>query len=64
MPTENEKESGQRTWLGMPVGSDWKNWYKGMFWNASDDRIFPPKRAGVGWGFNFRALLKKMKVVK
>jgi hypothetical protein len=29
----------QRTWMGMPVNWDWKNWNKGV-WNADDHRLF------------------------
>lgn len=49
----------QRRFAGMPVSWDWKNWYKGV-WNPQDDRLFPPRRVGIGWSINFAALLKKM----
>ncbi|MGO9702729.1 MAG: DUF5808 domain-containing protein [Xanthobacteraceae bacterium] len=49
----------QRTFAGMPVSWDWKNWTKGV-WNAEDRRLFPPKRVGIGWTINFRELLRRL----
>ena len=46
----------------MPVSWDWRNWYKGI-WNPEDRRLFPPKRFGIGWTFNFRELLRRLRVV-
>jgi hypothetical protein len=46
----------------MPVSWDWRNWYKGM-WDPEDRRLFPPKRFGIGWTFNFRELLRRLRVV-
>lgn len=57
------KTPEQRTFAGMPVNWDWKNWHKGM-WNPEDDTLFPPKRVGIGWTVNFHAVLKKAKLVK
>ncbi|HKH81328.1 MAG TPA: DUF5808 domain-containing protein [Methylovirgula sp.] len=54
--TEDEE---QRTFQGMPVNWDWKNWTKG-FWNSEDERLFPPKRVGVGWTINFYELFKRL----
>jgi len=52
----------QRTWMGMPVNWDWKNWNKAM-WNADDHRLFPPKRVGIGWTINVHELLRRLRVV-
>jgi uncharacterized membrane protein len=52
----------QRTFLGMPVNWDWKNWNKG-FWNAQDHRLFPPKRVGIGWTINLRELLRRLRIL-
>jgi uncharacterized membrane protein len=49
----------QRSFLGMPVNWDFKNWYKGM-WNADDHRLFPPRRVGFGWTINFREVLRRL----
>jgi uncharacterized membrane protein len=49
----------QRTFLGMPVNWDWKNWKKSM-WNPDDERLFPPKRIGIGWTINFYELFKRL----
>jgi uncharacterized membrane protein len=56
-------KSSQKTWAGMPVSWDTKNWYKGL-WNPEDERLFPPKRVGIGWSFNFHALLKKLRILR
>jgi hypothetical protein len=64
--SDEKQEPGKgapKTWAGMPVSWDWKHWYKGL-WNAEDDRPFPPKRVGVGWTINVRALLKKLRTLK
>jgi len=47
-PEQGPNHDSQRTWAGMPVSWDWKNWNKGV-WNAQDHRLFPPKRVGIGW---------------
>jgi len=61
---EKDPDHGpQRTFAGMPVSWDWKNWNKGV-WNAEDRRLFPPKRVGIGWTINFRELLRRLGVVK
>ena len=52
-----------RTWAGVPVSWDWKNWNKGV-WNAQDHRLFPPKRVGIGWTINFREVLRRLRVVQ
>ena len=52
----------QRTWMGMPVNWDWKNWNKGV-WNTDDQRLFPPKRVGIGWTINIHELLRRLRVV-
>ena len=60
--SDKQKEFVKK-WLGMPVRWERKNMFKN-FWNAQDDRIFPPKHFGVGWDINFLALLKGMGIVK
>ena len=49
----------QRTWMGIPVNSDWKNWNKGV-WNTDDHRLFPPKRVGIGWTI-YTPLLRRLR---
>ncbi len=53
----------QKTFAGMPMNWDWKNWSKN-FWNPEEEQIFPPKRVGIGWSLNFHAALKKVGLVK
>jgi uncharacterized membrane protein len=47
----------------MPVNWEWRNFNKGV-WNPEDERLFPPKRVGIGWTINFHALLKKIGIIK
>jgi uncharacterized membrane protein len=61
-PEHDPHQNQQRTWAGMPVNWDWKNWNKGV-WNAQDHRLFPPKRVGIGWTINFRELLRRLRIV-
>jgi uncharacterized membrane protein len=63
MQKQEEDQKSQKTWAGMPVNWDLKNWYKGM-WNPHDDTLFPPKRFGIGWTINFHALLKRAHILK
>ena len=63
MTDRNKDSKTQKTFLGMPVNSDWKHWYKGM-WNPDDSALFPPKRLGIGWTINFHAVMKKLKILK
>lgn len=58
-----EDQEEKKTFAGMPVNWDWKNWHKGL-WNPDDDHLFPPKRIGIGWTINFHELLKRMRVMK
>jgi len=58
-----QRTSSERTWAGIPVSWDWKNWNKGV-WNAQDHRLFPPKRVGIGWTINFREVLRRLRVIK
>ncbi len=60
---KRKKSSKQKTWLGMPVSWDTKNWSKGI-WNPEDKRLFPPKRLGIGWTINVHAVLKKLRLLK
>jgi hypothetical protein len=30
-------------------------------WDPADDRIFPPKNYGYGWGFNTAALVRRLR---
>lgn len=53
----------QKTWLGMPVNWDYKNWHKGI-WDPNDPTLFPPKRFGIGWTINFHELLKRARIIK
>jgi uncharacterized membrane protein len=62
MSNPEQNPNPQRTFAGMPVSWDTKNWYKGM-WNADDHRLFPPKRVGIGWTINFRELLRRLRLV-
>lgn len=63
MKKQDKDQNTQKTWAGMPVNWDWKNWHKGI-WNPEDDTLFPPKRVGIGWTINFQALLKKAHLIK
>lgn len=53
-----KKNEPKKKFLGMPVQWDWRN-VGADIWNPDDDRVFPPKRFGIGWSLNFHALLKK-----
>ena len=55
-----ERESADAEFFGLPMNWDWRQIHKDI-WNPQDDRIFPPKRFGIGWGFNVHALVKKMR---
>ncbi len=59
---QDPNKTSQRTWMGMPVNWDWKNWNKAM-WNTDDHRLFPPKRVAVGWTINVHELLRRLRVV-
>ena len=62
--SEKEAENKpSKTFLGMPMQWDFKNLHKDI-WNQQDNRVFPPKRFGIGWGLNFHALLKKARLIK
>jgi uncharacterized membrane protein len=63
MENQNKDQKTQKMSAGMPVNWDWKNWYKGIL-NSEDDKLFPPKRVGVGWTINFHALLKRTRILK
>ena len=41
---------------------EFKNALKDI-WNPEENRLFPPKHFGVGWGLNFHVLAKKLKLV-
>ena len=30
-------------------------------WNPKEERVFPPKQFGLGWGLNFASLFEKFK---
>jgi len=62
-PSHDPQRTSQKTWAGIPVSWDWKNWSKGV-WNAQDHRLFPPKRVGIGWTINFHEVLRRLRVVK
>ena len=61
-PEQDPRQNPQRTFAGIPVSWDTKNWYKGM-WNADDHRLFPPKPVGIGWTINFREVLRRLRVL-
>jgi uncharacterized membrane protein len=62
-PGESPRQTPpQKTFAGMPVNWDWKNWNKGV-WNAEDHRLFPPKRIGIGWTINFHEVLRRLRVI-
>jgi uncharacterized membrane protein len=61
-PERDPNNGRPRTWMGMPVSWDWKNWNKAM-WNTDDHRLFPPKRVGIGWTINFYELLRRLRIV-
>lgn len=58
-----DQEKEQKSFLGMPMNWDLKNWHSAM-WNPNDDDLFPPKSFGIGWTINFHAVLKRLQVVK
>ena len=60
---DSQRTLSKKTWAGIPVSWDWKNWNKGV-WNAQDHRLFPPKRVGIGWTINFREVLRRLRIVK
>jgi hypothetical protein len=59
---ERARQAANVPWH-MPVNWDWKNYNKGV-WNPDDERLFPPKRVGIGWTINFHALLKTIGMIK
>lgn len=60
MPRKNSKqEKEQLRFFGMPMKWDWQNFHKDI-WNPQDNRVFPPKHFGIGWGFNVAALWKRL----
>jgi len=54
----------QQSFLGIPMNWDW-NVQKILrnYWNAEDERIFPPKVFGIGWDVNGHALLRRLGVL-
>jgi hypothetical protein len=65
----SDKQSGQggdqppsQRILGVPYGTKrpTPESLKHAVWKQDDDRVFPPKRLGVGWGLNLRALARKL----
>jgi uncharacterized membrane protein len=60
---EEMKKPTQKTFAGMPMNWDWKNWHKGL-WNPESDELFTPKRVGIGWTINFHAVLKAFKILR
>ena len=57
------KDKGVKSFLGLPMRWDRKNMLKDI-WDPQDDRVFPPKHFGIGWGLNFHAVLKRAGIVK
>jgi len=57
---ERTPDDGDQEFFGLPMSWDWRNVHKDI-WNPEDDRIFPPKRFGIGWGLNVHALLKRVR---
>lgn len=65
MASKNKTKSAKNEdlkFFGMPMSWDWRNAHKDI-WNPGEDRVFPPKRFGIGWGVNVHALLKKARVL-
>ena len=66
---ELEKPREERDWHGkvgfipydfrMPTIERFKEGY----WNSDSDRVFSPEVWGIGWAFNFHALLEKMRLI-
>jgi uncharacterized membrane protein len=61
--SQKQNKAEQKTFLGMPMNWDLKNWHSAM-WNPDDDNLFPPKAFGIGWTINFHAVLKKAHLLK
>lgn len=51
------------TFLGMPMRWEPHNAFKDL-WNPQDDRVFPPKYFGIGWGLNVHALGRKVGLIR
>ena len=64
---KNNKKSAaataEKNFMGMPMQWDYKNMHKDI-WNPEEDRIFPPRRFGIGWGMNVHAILKRTGLLK
>ena len=57
-PAEERDWHGQV--LGVPYDFRWPTLdrVKETYWNPEDDRIFPKRVLGLGWGVNFHALMR------
>jgi hypothetical protein len=58
-----DRDHDVRYFLGLPYRWDAKRAFVGL-WDKDDQRLFPPKRFGVGWSINFYAVGKKLGLVK
>lgn len=63
MDSQEENKPAKNSFMGLPMHSDHMNVHKD-FWNSQDERVFPLKRFGIGWGLNFHGLLKKAQMIK
>ncbi len=54
----------QKRFLGMPMGWDVKALspknIASRLWSQDDDRVLLPRRFGIGWSVNFRALARRL----
>ncbi len=58
----------QKRFLGMPMGWDlkalWPSNIAGRLWSEDDDGILLPRRFGIGWSVNFRALARRLHLTR
>ena len=60
---ENKNKKQNKTFLGMPMQWERNKLFKNL-WNSTDDRIFPQKTFGIGWGINFYSIAKRLGLVR
>ncbi len=58
----------QKRFLGMPMGWDVKALsptnMASRLWSQDDDRVLLPRRFGIGWSVNFRALARRLHLIR
>jgi len=58
-----KKKKSRKKSLAKPVQWNSQRQFRNL-WNPKDSFVFRPESFGIGWGINFHALLRKLKVLK